>query len=463
MLPSNTASRIETLVEIDPDGVVLRITDAAMQLLGWREGGLVTSPIHDRLQDGAATIELETPEGHGVVLSVVAVEGLGWLLLALPAETPPGDTDLLRPEEMAYRAFFEQAPVGIVHIDAAGVITFENHALRQIFGETPADAWIGQHIAAVEPLDDFLLPLIDALLREGRAFETGETSYRPANGEHRWLKVAGAAIRGQDGRVEGGVLTIQDVTDKTNAEAVLLQAARDAEAASGMKTRLIATLSHELRTPVATVRGFASMLAEKLGQLDRPDVPPEVRECVDTIEERATDLERLVGDLVDFAHLETGLVRPQIERVSLSAAVDAAVSAAERSVADGVPVRVVRDDAVHAQGDRARVQQQLERVIVNALKFTPAGEVVVTLGESDGYTFVEVRDTGIGIDPSYIASIFEPFSQHDDPFSRRFEGAGLGLSIVRRAMELMGGTIRIKSTPGEGTTVCLTLPAAPDA
>lgn len=461
MLPLDTTSRISTMVEIDPEGIVLRITHAAAQLLGWSVGSLVAARVLGKLQAGDPTIELETAEGHGVLLSAVTVEGLGWLLLALPRETRTGEVEPLRPEEMAYRAFFEQAPVGIVHIDGAGVVTFENHALRQIFGEAPADAWIGKQFAAVEKLDGFLMPLVDGLLRQGQAFETGETTYRATDGKQCWLKVAGAPIRGLDNRVEGGVLTFQDVTQKKKAEFVLQQAARDAEAASRMKTALIATISHELRTPAATVRGFASMLAEKLRQSDAPDVGAEVREFVETIVERATDMERLVGDLVEFAQLETGLVRPQTARVDVAAAVQAAVAAAKKVISDGVPLHVIQDKAVHAHADAARFEQQLERVIVNALKFTPSGTVDVSIGESDGYAVVEVRDTGIGIDASFIASIFEPFSQQDETFRRRFEGAGLGLAIVRRAMEQMGGTIRIESRPGEGTTVRMTLPAAP--
>ena len=409
---------------------------------------------------GAAAVKIASSSGS-VQFSVydLAPAG-GWLLVSRhPSDDPPGESPP-GAEEMAYRAFFEQAPVGIVHLDSDGHVTFENHALRQIVGENPDDAWLGRHVMQIGLLQPLVDPLINGVLSSGTAFDGAEVDLDRADGTVRHLKVVGSPIRDYDGAVAGGVLTVQDTTEARRAEELSRRARTAAEAASRMKSALIATISHELRTPAGTIHGYASMLEQELQELGAETlgstVPLEFAEAVRT---RAADLVRLVGDLTELSQLETGTVALQPEKIDVGPMLTQCVADLGED-SEHVPVHLSVCEGMHVWADRMRVRHAFDRVIGNAVKFTPHGRVDIRCSPMGGTVHIQIADTGVGIDPDRLDQVFEAFSQEDDPMTRRFEGAGLGLAIVRRIIELMDGTIKIESEKDKGTTVGIYLPAA---
>jgi signal transduction histidine kinase len=243
----------------------------------------------------------------------------------------------------------------------------------------------------------------------------------------------------------------------------LFDAERDArfaaEAANRAKAAFLASMSHELRTPLQAALGFAQLMRSGL----YGPVTDEQAEVLARVERSQTHLARLIDDILDFARLEAGRVRINLESVEISqvfadvAPIVAPPADAKRVALELAPV----SDHVRATADRHRLEQILINVIGNAIKFTPDGGTVrVECVRDDARVTVRVRDTGVGIPADRLQSIFDPFVQVDSEFTRTASGAGLGLSISRDLARMMGGELTVESTLGIGSTFSLSLPAA---
>ena len=226
--------------------------------------------------------------------------------------------------------------------------------------------------------------------------------------------------------------------------------------ASELKTRFLSNISHELRTPLNAILNITRML------IDRMDGPlsEEQERQVAFIRHAALDLSRIVADLLDIARIEAGktLVTPAQTRVSHMIA---ALRGMFRSLHTGSRVQLIFDDMddLTLYTDEGKVSQILRNLIANALKFTPAGEVRVSMARPDPSTVVfTVSDTGIGIPPEQHQRIFEEFAQVDNTLQSQAGGAGLGLALSRRLATLLGGHITLDSAVGVGSTFHLALP-----
>ncbi len=239
-----------------------------------------------------------------------------------------------------------------------------------------------------------------------------------------------------------------------------------AEAANSAKSAFLATMSHEIRTPMNAVLGLASTLLDQ--KLD-----DDQRRTVQSIYDAGDSLLEILNDILEFSRLEAGQLSLESVAFSPETLVDSALSIIEaRASAKGLALRSINDPSLPKalQGDAGRLRQILLNLVSNAVKFTAAGEVTVTTRSvaNDGrQSTVEwsVTDTGIGIAPEKIGSLFRDFVQADDTINRRFGGSGLGLSICKRLIEQMGGKIEVQSAPGKGSTFrfCLSLELAETA
>jgi len=225
-------------------------------------------------------------------------------------------------------------------------------------------------------------------------------------------------------------------------------------AADRDRAAFLAAVSHELRSPLNAILGFADIL---MTEVDGP-LTPEGREEVEQIRGSGKHLLDLINDILEFSALESGQLKLSRSRVDLAAVAWEVVREAAGVVgARPVAVRIEGEAGVYARADQRRVRQVLTNLVGNAVKFTQRGEVVVEVGAEGRYARVSVRDSGPGISPQERAVIFEEYKQTKEERARR-RGTGLGLAIARRLVLMHGGTIQVESELGRGSTFKVLLP-----
>jgi two-component system, sensor histidine kinase len=252
----------------------------------------------------------------------------------------------------------------------------------------------------------------------------------------------------------------EQVAERTRVNAELLVAKEKAEVAVRLKSEFLANMSHEIRTPMNGVMGMISLV------LDRCQVPEE-REQLLTAQSAAQSLLSLLNDILDLSKIEAGRMSLEVIAFDLQALLQATVrmfdlAASQNKLALGLDVAPWCPSWV--RGDPVRLRQVLVNLLGNAIKFTPQGSVQVTASvPRSGAICFEVRDSGIGVAPEKLESIFDAFTQADGSHTRRFGGTGLGLAITRRLVDLMGGRLWADSEVGRGSSFYVELPLEPCA
>ncbi len=266
-----------------------------------------------------------------------------------------------------------------------------------------------------------------------------------------------AAFSADDGVIAGLVITLTDITELEQTRRQAITAQRTAEQAMKVRSQFLANMSHEVRTPMNGVLGIAGML------LDTP-LNESQRELAVLLQTSGRALLTILNDILDFSKIEAGKVTLESTPFDLRAIVQAQVSLFEASaIEQGLEIRLSLDQGLPTQvmGDPTRLGQVLSNLIGNALKFTERGHVEVSVepaaGPATDLIRVEVRDTGMGVDPAVQAKIFDAFSQADNSTTRRFGGTGLGLAICRDLVTMMGGEIGVDSEPGVGSRFWFTV------
>jgi two-component system sensor histidine kinase/response regulator len=253
------------------------------------------------------------------------------------------------------------------------------------------------------------------------------------------------------------VKTIRDISERRRADEQVSIALDHALEASRLKSEFVATMSHEIRTPMHGVIGMSELLLET-------QLMPQQREYAATVKESAQALLAIIDDILDFSKLEANKIELEVVPFDPAQLVTSAINLARGAARDkGLTLRSVVSPHVPAavRGDPTRVRQILINLIGNAVKFTPSGEVSVSISveRDDGHALVlmfAISDTGIGVTPAARERLFEAFVQGDGSTTRRFGGTGLGLSISSRLVALMGGRIWLGEHEGPGSTFCFT-------
>jgi signal transduction histidine kinase len=239
---------------------------------------------------------------------------------------------------------------------------------------------------------------------------------------------------------------------------VELQARRQAEEANRMKDEFLALVSHELRSPLNAILGYAAMLRH--GGWDAQMA----KQAVEVIERSGKAQAQLIDDLLDTARIISGKLRLEVGPVDLASVIDQAVQTIRLATdAKGLSVEThLPPESVQIRGDPTRLQQVVWNLLSNAVKFTPqGGSIEVRLERVDQHICITVSDTGKGINPDFLPFVFDSFRQADASSARRYGGLGLGLPLVKYLVELHGGTVKASSAgEGEGANFKVMLPVS---
>jgi PAS domain S-box-containing protein len=305
---------------------------------------------------------------------------------------------------------------------------------------------------------------IKAAIARGTGISTDVVNYSKS-GRKFYMHLEVQPVRNEAGELENFIAIEADISARVETERNLRRAKAEADAASRAKSEFLASMSHEIRTPMNGVIGMTSLMLDTT-------LNHEQRDYVNTIRTSGEALLTIINDILDFSKIESG--KMELERMPFEVSVcveDALDLFSVPASAKKIELVYHVDDSVPAwiQGDVTRLRQVLVNLVNNAVKFTPAGSIAITVRRISPFTAAAaqiaapvelefaVTDTGIGIPPERMNRLFRPFSQVDSSTTRKYGGTGLGLAICHRLCTLMGGVIRADSKEGAGSTFTFTL------
>ena len=381
-----------------------------------------------RLQEAEDTINA-IREGHVEALVVSAPEG--------------EQIYTLRTADQPYRLMVEQMREGALTLSADGTILYCNQRLAELMGRPP------ERIAG-QSLGEFLHADDQETLQRVLSSEScrAEVQLKTAAGPLNPAQLSSIMLS-----IDGVRTVAVVVTDLTHE-----RTERGLRESNRLKDEFLATLSHELRTPLNVIQGWTRMLLhDHLSEKAR-------KHALELIERNAQAQAQLVNDLVDMSRMTTGKLQVELESLPLIPVLEAALESVR-------PAAQAKDLAIHTSwrvhdvnvlADATRLQQVLWNLLSNAVKFTPnGGRISVTAEQTDRRLRIEVADSGIGIDPSFLPHVFDRFRQADSATTRRFGGLGIGLAIVHDLVRLHGGDVEVRSPGvGQGATFAVTFRAS---
>ncbi len=351
----------------------------------------------------------------------------------------------LQQTEANYRAIVEDQTDMICRFAPDGSLTFLNGAFERTMGRKRSDLLGTRFPGKIPPADD----------RSGRW--TDERKYTDERGNRRIVAWTIRPVLDRREQITEFQAVGHDITARKEAEAALIRAKETAEAADRIRSEFLASVSHEIRTPINGVMGFADLLSNS-------NLDSEQRQHVALIQLSAAALEKLVTSLQELSRLEAGRFSISSRPFQLRALIEGTMSELSgRAAASGLKLQVEIDPSLPAEiiSDDACLRRILTQVVGNSLKFTEQGSISVHVssqGDGPKRTLqLRVQDTGIGIAPEELPKIFRPFSRVRERAPQRGVGLGLGLVTARKICESLGGTMVVKSDPGQGTVIEFTI------
>ncbi|HET9888592.1 MAG TPA: PAS domain S-box protein [bacterium] len=347
--------------------------------------------------------------------------------------------------------FFENASIGLHWMGPDGIIQRANRAELDMLGYS-ADEYVGHHIAEFHVDQEMIRDILDRL-EHGEAPVNYDSQMRHKNGSVRYVRISATVFRENDQFIHTRCFT-RDITERKRVEMELQESNR-------RKDEFLATLAHELRNPLAPIKNAVQLF--RMQEL----AAPELRWGRDVIERQVTQLTRLVDDLLDVSRISRGKIELRRERIQLSEIVRSALETT-RPIIDAHHHRLVislPSESIVLDADPLRLSQAISNLLSNAAKYTPdRGKIELSASLEDEMVMICVEDNGIGIRPEMLPHVFEMFDQGDVSLERGYGGLGVGLTLVKRFVEMHGGSVEVFSEgPQKGSAFVLRIPVASEA
>jgi PAS domain S-box-containing protein len=359
------------------------------------------------------------------------------------------EKDLIEAEKQ-YRSLIENMQVGLVEVDNSEKILYANQTYYNMSGYTEAE--LSGNLSRLMIVDKSIIGPKRAARMRGIG-EYYEAEIKTKDGQKKWWYISAIPKKNDSGEVIGTVAAVLDITDQKELESDLRQAKLVAEESSNAKDIFLANMSHEIRTPMNAVFGMTRLM-------EKTNLQPQQRFYLETISNSTASLMVIVNDILDFSKISVGKL--SLEHIGfrlpdiVSASIDVVAYKAQEK---GLLLQVSDAECFDGVllGDPFRLKQVFMNILTNAVKFTNKGSVSVTCvnnGLKNGlrHLTIQVKDTGRGMEEGFLKILFEKFTQEDESIARSYSGTGLGMSISKHLIELMGGTIAVESTKNVGTS-----------
>jgi PAS domain S-box-containing protein len=364
--------------------------------------------------------------------------------------------ELLSQSEARYRQLFEHAPAGIYEVDYVNNhFSSVNDVMCNYVGYTKEELLqlSPSRILAKESQKEYFEKLeklkngeVVPLIAEYKAI----TKY----GDEFWILVNTQYLF-EGNQLIGSTGVIHDITDRKLTEQALIKANELAEKSNKLKDAFITNISHEIRTPLNSILGFSDLLPDMISE-ENQESASHIFEIINMSGKR---LMRTVDMIMNFSRLQVGEFPVQYTDVNLAQVLET-LTKEFKILAQEKSLNLIFENhcgEAILNLDEYCIMQAVYDLVDNAIKFTPEGYVKISLYRKDDSVVIDIEDTGIGISEEYLSHLFEPFSQEDSGLSRTFEGVGLGLSIVKKLLDLIHAGITVESTKGHGTTFHISL------
>lgn len=360
----------------------------------------------------------------------------------------------LEESERRFRMMADSAPVLIWISDESGECIYFNQPWLEFTGRSLEEELGSGWADHVHPDD------LAACLRtyetaiEKREMFTMEYRLRHHDGVYRWILDRGIPRYRSDHSFAGFIGSALEIDEKKETEQKLLEAKEHAEETAMLKSAFLTNMTHEIRTPLTVILGFTSIL--------RQGVRPEYRRFINLIERSGRRLLLMLDSMLDLAQLEAGTLEVDRQSHSVTEVVESvALTIAPIAEEKGLELNLrLPSEHCYASIDHGVLSRVLNNLIDNAIKFTDKGSIDVSVGSREDHIAIVIEDTGIGIETEFLEQIFDPFTQESSGLDRTHQGSGLGLTVSKRLLHLMGGSLSLESNKGRGSVFTILLPVA---